>query len=113
MISAPSARKANVQQSASIPHVRIIGILRNFGETVLLGFLLHPFKGEQVRLESVKHTLPQQWKACSTIALPFDEFQLVHETFRHPVRVALEAKSPLGLRHDSAHKEQKAQQVPA
>ena len=33
----------------------------------------------------MKNPFPQQWEACSTIHLPFDEFQLGHMAFYYAV----------------------------
>ncbi len=36
-------------------------------------------------LQRMQYTLAQEWKASSPIPLPFDEFQLGHMAFHHPV----------------------------
>ena len=38
-----------------------------------------------LHLRGVKDTLAQQWESCTTISLPFDEFEIGHMTFYHAV----------------------------
>ena len=42
-------------------------------------------KEQSSLLEGMKHPFAEQWKACSTISLPFEQFQLCDVSLDHPV----------------------------
>ena len=42
-------------------------------------------KEQSSLLEGMKHPFAEQWKACSTISLPFDQFQLCDMSLDHAV----------------------------
>jgi hypothetical protein len=63
---------------------RITWILHIFGEARLIEVIQYFFieKLSSI-LKSMENTLTQQWKCCSTIHHPFNEFELVHFSFDH------------------------------